>query len=666
MIAWLVLWVSLALADPGADIVVVLDNSCSMSNSFPFSDGTTTEQVPAQDPERLAVLATLAVQALGTGNDNVTVLSFGDSEKAAARTASSPADVREWRSANGTWFREPLKEATRLLEASRKASRFLLFLTDGVPSDLASPDELRAVFDPTSHPTIDVLSVGLFRHPKIEVAGSRYLEAIVHDAATDFRKVTDPAEVVGAFTEGFARAIGSRPETGFLDAGDDHSFTVGRYVSEVIIITVSRSAEKAYQALLGGPSGAVKPVATGDNGCSWCTSPVRQYAVFKTPNDPDRTGTYTLELEAGKGIEFGVILRYDLRAVADAPAQVESGTQITLRAHLDFKGQVFDDEEFFSNDDFRVAASVGGEEITLTHAGAGQFEATWVPTDPGPEPRTQLLEVTFTNSWIQQTAVAEVLVLPPPYLLVLHPNRLDLDPIPSSWERRSLCQDLDLGQSENIADKELSCDFANRPLGLDLSCERVDPMTLRVCAFTERWCCEKTAEAQVTVAGPGGSPPRTASVVPIGLHVDDPGFLRCHWLAISLALSGVLGCVFAYGWIGPHSFDPDSTVATAGSEASLRRADQLVLQERPLGKRGWYRSAKLCLSIEGDALKSERGAAVVLEAGPKGTTRFKRAAGLETLERRTRSWRPLAEDELAAGFVPSLTYRVGDLYLRFD
>ena len=65
---------------PGSEIVVILDNSGSMAKPVAHEDESGAKrQVPANDPDRLAVLGALSVLALSDGSqDRVTVIGFGE------------------------------------------------------------------------------------------------------------------------------------------------------------------------------------------------------------------------------------------------------------------------------------------------------------------------------------------------------------------------------------------------------------------------------------------------------------------------------------------------------------------------------------------------------------------------------------------------------------
>jgi len=667
-----------ALPAHAAEIVVILDNSGSMVfGSKATLPGGETLEIPAADPDRLAVLGASAVNALGgSGGDRVTVIGFGNSIDATPPSTVDQPDLRDWPYSNHTYFRKPLEQALSILEASSDPTKVLILFTDGQPEDFSSVQELVSVFDPVEHEDIVVLPIGLFSDDKVRESGSAFLRAIARDPDRDFRDVDDPWDVVTAFTEGYARAIGSRPETGTLGGGATHTFRVGKYVSEVIVVGVSREPGDPLSMLLKGPGGQVPVLGQGDNGCGdaayqsagpdVCGTPRRHYQVFRSANDPEKASEWSLSLPGGAGkAAFGIILRYDLEARLRVADPVESNIPVPVEAELLFKGKPFDDEVFFGADGFEVRARIDGRDIPLTHAGGGTFAGEWTP-ESVPEATTVLAAVVFRNTWMQQTDARSVVIEPPPYTLVVQPEALALDPIPSRWQPEETCVELDLSASDNIDEVTLECTFSEQPLERDLTCLRTGPFVLRVCGSVERWCCEEEGDLEIRIKGPGKALERTSTTVPLHYHVASPGFVRCHWLLLLILAVTLLLAVIVYGFVRPHGFDESVTVAVAGSERGLRRANELLLHEMPGGRRGFYRNARACLTGGGDPTRSPGNAIVVLEAASGGATVFRKASGLEVKESRSRKWEPVAPEDFAQGYAPGVTYRVGDLFLRFE
>ena len=65
-------------------------------------------------------------------------------------------------------------------------------------------------------------------------------------------------------------------------------------------------------------------------------------------------------------------------------------------------------------------------------------------------------------------------------------------------------------------------------------------------------------------------------------------------------------------------------------------------------------------------VKKPAQAMLIVEAGKNQSSIFKKAAGLEQRDRRTRKWELLTPEELQEGFVPGVLYRMGDLFIKFE
>ena len=123
---------------------------------------------------------------------------------------------------------------------------------------------------------------------------------------------------------------------------------------------------------------------------------------------------------------------------------------------------------------------------------------------------------------------------------------------------------------------------------------------------------------------------------------------------------------FIWGWIRPHKFDEAASITIAGSEKGLRRATPQLLEECPGGRRGFYRNARVCVNGAGDVIRKPKQAALFIEAGPNKSAVFRKAAGLERRDRRTRKWESLTPEDLAEGYMPNVLYRMSDLYIKFE
>lgn len=174
-------------------------------------------------------------------------------------------------------------------------------------------------------------------------------------------------------------------------------------------------------------------------------------------------------------------------------------------------------------------------------------------------------------------------------------------------------------------------------------------------------------------APPPGVPPPEATPEPSPEPPMPPprpilevlGELPWGWIApVGLGSLALLVFVVA-GFLRPHAFDPSASVRIAGSRRGLSRAPDQRLVELPGGRPGFWRHARVAVTADGSMVRRAGRAVVVLRAGPRGATAFVRGAGLACFERRSRRWRTLTTEELAAGFESGKTYRAGDLYLTF-
>jgi len=676
-------------AGGGNEIVLILDNSCSMGVESRDDQG---RRIPPNDPERAAVLGTLIVEGLSRGSaDRFSVLAFGDNKDAPPRPALNADDIRALPYSQGTFFKRPLEETGNRLRSSTLPNRLFLFFTDGVPNDLSSPDEGPRALGLTGSTEFETLVIGLFGSEESRRMGEQFLRPLARNPE-DLVFVNTPREVINAFTRGYARVLGSRPETGTLSSGQSKTFEVGKYVVEVLVATASSSPGPGYSATLQGPQGNVPAQASGDNGCppgvryvgapKLCKPPFRHYQVFRAPNSPDAPSRWTLGLPGGSGpIDYGLILRYDLAASLAVPATTRVGEPVQLDARLLFRGKTFDDETFFQADGFAAMAMIEGKEVPLRHAGGGRFVADWTPSQPSEEGVPTPIQVTFRNAWMEQSARRAVQV--EGFLdLALVPNPASLDFGEWRGERSETrrCSVVDLSGSTNADRVPLSCTPQGAVEGGALSCTPVEgseadlgngrkgqPLKYEVC-FAAEGCCGELAPPGLGVLFAATHPHYSAAAVtvPTRAKVGETGWLRCWWPWLALA-AGLLffGWVVA-GFVRPSDFDPAASVYVAGSEVGLKRASALVLRETPGGTRGFYRNARMCLNAGGDFVRAPRAAVLVLEAGPGGSTRFATAAGLERKVQRTGKWEPVPAEELALGYTPNTVYRVGSLYLKWS
>lgn len=650
---------------PGTEFVLVLDNSCSMVEPHTRTGGDAIH--PAADPERRAVLGALLVAGLAGDKDKVTVLGFPRTEGGELFDSSDPTAIRDIPISTGTFFREPLQRASRILRKSNKQDRMLLFLSDGDPNDLEEPEEGRELLglERASVP-FDTLILGLF--PGDAPRGERFLKQLAL-APDDYVRVRDGSDLVTEFTEAYARLLGSKAITGRLGANPTE-FEVPRYVTEVLAVTTNVQRDGPFEAFLREGSTTHAPAAQGDNGCSGgtrrnpdlCAAPRLHYTTWHVDHDPETTATFSIGRTGNKDVAFGVILRYDLNARAEVPRQAETNKPVRVRGRLMWRRKPFVDEEFFARDGFKAEATVAGVTIPLEHVGEGWFEGDWTPVRVG---RNDVV-VRFSNSWMEKRDRVRVRVAPDkPLALSSDVPAIDFGHWAGERGATERCVQLLVEANRALGSDTLAYEFEGLPEDLTVLVTEQE-QGIRVCARA-RGCCGDIDAAGSALRVDASADGEQASVrIPIRAQVDRVGFLACWWPWLLGLLLLLLLLFFLYGWIRPHDFDEDLTVKVAGSERQLSRSANLVLREQPGGRRGFYRNARIALTGAGDFVRNPRNAAVWIEAIGDGETAIHPRSTVEIQDRRTKQWVALSEEDAADGIKAHTTYRVGDILFRFQ
>jgi hypothetical protein len=411
-----------------------------------------------------------------------------------------------------------------------------------------------------------------------------------------------------------------------------------------------------------------------------CQPPYRHYQVFRAPNVPEKPSRWTLALPRAPGtIDYGIVLRYDLAAAVSAKSPVRVGDAIPISARLLFRGESFNDEAFFSSDGFAAEALFAGRILPLSHVGKGEFVCELRPESPTLE-APAFVEVRFRNAWMEKTARQAIVV--EGFLdlaLVPSPSQIDLGTWQGDRKETRRCAVIDLSGSTNADRVPVTCVPSGELKDAGLTCSPVpgsearlsngigQPLRYEVCA-TARACCGEVSPKglRVKLAGAHEHYASGAVSVPVRFRVQETGFLRCYWLVLAIAAATLFALFVIGGFVRPHSFDAAASVHVAGSEVGLKRSSAQVLRELPGGRRGFYRNARLCLNASGDFVRAPRLAVLTVEAGPSGTTRIRRAAGLERKVARTGKWEALPPAEMEQGTVPNVIYRSGNLYVKFS
>lgn len=690
---WALLWLMIApasFAGDGTEIVLVLDNSCSMP-----AEGTINgEPVPPNDPDRAAVLGALLVEGLVRGSqDQLTVIGFGKGKEGEPKVVDSAQGIRSMKYTGGTWFRMATREARSRLDASTREHKLLMLFTDGAPSEDDFRKQELAETLRVSEGDADFFVIGLYGSDATRRMGEQFLSPLAQgDAELAFLEAGKPEtvqQVVREFTRGYARVLGSKPELGTLKLGDSRQIGVGRYVTEVMVTAASVLPGKAFAADLIGPGGSVNPHAAGDNGCpqgvilgnapTICDEPRRHYQVFRAANDPEKESTWTLSLPTAPAgdVEYGVILRYDLQATLAVPSPIRVGTEVELDARLLFRGQTFDDESFFAKDDFEAEVRIGADVVKLTHEGGGQFTAKWTPSQPTGTPEgggSTMGVVRFRNAWMEKKGRQEVAVEGfLPLTLRPSPNPIALGAWTGGRGSREECQVVDLSGSENADRVPVICQPSTTSPDVEVNCGPVPgseskhgrPLQWQVCAVSAGCCGDAGGGGSVLFRGEHEHYAGDGVDVPVRFDVSRTGILRCWWFEIATFVGILFSIWFICGWMRPHKFEDEAFVKVGGSERMLRRSSGYTLSEQPGGKRGFYRNAKVCLDGEGQPVRKPAQAVIVLSAAPSSGTRFSKAGGLEKKNRRSGRYEPVPPEDLKEGFQEGAVYKIGRLYLQF-
>ncbi len=156
-----------------------------------------------------------------------------------------------------------------------------------------------------------------------------------------------------------------------------------------------------------------------------------------------------------------------------------------------------------------------------------------------------------------------------------------------------------------------------------------------------------------------------ATSVTLTWEVTGRAWWRCHlwWV---LPIGGALTALWlVMGVIRPARFPADATVKVAGREKDLKRLPAVPLRDSPGSGAGFYRDARLGISIAGDINGSTRNAAVILRASRGGSVSL---FGNTPVQMKTRKGKWVDVEDLATGHLPgSAVYRVGEnLYFKVD
>lgn len=650
----------------GTEWVLILDNSASMSGGLKLTTNGVTTSIPATDPDRLSVVATLIFRAMLDKADHLTILTFDSSGKGRYRELPAQPDaIRALSFDQSTPFTGPLRRAREILTTSTLPARVLLLVTDGGPSedDMLDAAQARALLGvDRGTPSFAVHSLGL-------TGGNAAIASIQRDflgPLGELLRIDSAQELVKSFTKVFAAQIHSRPESGELASGGAFSFPVGRYVTSVLVNMASSGSSGPFEAQLLADG---KPVPTtgesGDNHCA--TPPCHTYQVMKAEHDPELAQRFTLLLARASGpVAYGVILRYDLAAeLVQVPASAQVGEEIEVRARILWHGETFRDPAFFQADGFAATIELNGVTQPLQLRADGTFGGRVKATTAGPQP----LRAHFVNHWLSLAAAAELQVKDwLPLVLSARPDPLDFGSWRGEREGSQRCAELDLSGSRNANRVPLEVIASGLPDGVTLVTPaplKLDGDRASVC-LQVRGCCgdlQALTGARLSVRGRDPHYHPAAIAVGIAFAVKHTPWWTCWWRTI-VAVGVSLWLAFViWGFVRPYDFDTDATIHLAKNEAALARGSGRRLRDLPGGRRGFYRDARVRFDSSGNAASSHRGAILILRAAG-GEPLITAHTTIEQKSPRTRKWEALPVPIEPGTIRRGVAYRSGDFYFR--
>ncbi len=681
-----------ATARASTEVVLILDNSPSMIRKTTFTtrypDGRQdVAMLPAADPDRLAVLATLILNGIMSGDDKLTILSFQKDAPHFLKIPNQASAIRAYNNNAPTLFAGAFQEAARILRSSRRERRLLLICSDGPPEDLTSPAQGRrrlGLDQPSS--AFDVLAFNLSTEP----ASTRqdYLHELVAGAGRHER-VGDPYQLVAGFTSAYARTLGSKPLSGRLGNGDAFDFVADRYVSEVIVVAASLSRTPAFEATLFTDGRPVPERSSGDNGCSarilgaelapnLCKAPFHTFKVWRADKDPKKVTSWSLKLASGSpsDIAYGVILRYELSAeVVQAPDSARAGEPIPVVGRIRWHDQTFDDRSFYSSPKFQATMFIGNLEGPLAQGGDLLFRGAVEVGQPG----LYRLGVVFENEWVALRSRIRTIEVKQWASLRIIAALPDFGRWAGRWRTTESCRSLDLTGSHNADVVPIEVLAKGIPEGTAVTVDgtavpRMRPLPLagkklqyEVCVVAERCCAELDGKSsQLVIRGRNPYYHASAASVPLHFAVEATTLLGCWWLVILGVLGLILLAIAVHGKLSPYSFDVGDTVRISRHENKLQRGASYRLAEQPGGRRGFYRNATVGFDNSASPVGPRRTAIVRFTAAEGGIISLSSGVSVEMRDRRTRKWEALKPEDAQCGVRKNVVYRVGEYYFRLN
>lgn len=170
---------------------------------------------------------------------------------------------------------------------------------------------------------------------------------------------------------------------------------------------------------------------------------------------------------------------------------------------------------------------------------------------------------------------------------------------------------------------------------------------------------ERDDECKKNPRQPGCDKPR-AAVTLIVPEVQANSWLDCNLWWILIVAGVVLLIIVVVGVVTPKQFSSSAMIRVANNDRQLRREQGRPLRREPQGKRGFYRTATVCLTDIGTTVKKSQGHVLQLRAGDKQIEIIKKGATLEKFERN--AWRPVEPGGSGRDVVSERNLDSGKLY----
>jgi hypothetical protein len=357
------------------------------------------------------------------------------------------------------------------------------------------------------------------------------------------------------------------------------------------------------------------------------------------------------------------------------PAEVRAGSTITRTLVIRRGDGQPVAESWLTAEIQTLDLLVDGSPIPMVRKGSS-FELTWTVPD---KPQVSVQLEARTKDGKKQGPVVSLLVLAD--VRVVAPKTLTFGPMVAGCALDLHCKPLELTGSKAL-DKGTPLKLT-RPaptagagwpeLLVHVRVGKGAPLQQMPRGAEVGWLHDPTQVVEVCYAPPQCKPVPAATtealvLAPVGKQLAEPARLatltlaaavapspwwQCYWWVLALVAGAIVLFFILYGVLSPHQFPQGVALYVGAQESQLLRDGGRPLYSVPGGRRGFYRSATCSFDGSGATVRSSRGGALVLAAGPRKSIRLQsRGAVLEIKVRGV--WRPLdpqVEPELQRGVV---------------